>query len=165
MTTISRTAGQPVIHGAMGGFFRLLGKWVNGIVTYLARRHAIQTLSELDDRALRDMASTQPDRIGHARHHRSGIRAHHVGRPDDSLLRHGPVERSGRIFSSKASRCPTRAASAPPAAAFAWPSEQVSLTRAGELAGGRRVVGLGSSQASRIVGWTVFPTKLRAASI
>ena len=48
MTTISRTAGQPVIHGAMGGFFRLLGKWVNGIVTYLARRHAIQTLSELD---------------------------------------------------------------------------------------------------------------------
>ena len=55
MTTISRTAGQPVIHGAMGGFFRLLGKWVNGIVTYLARRHAIQTLSELDDRALRDI--------------------------------------------------------------------------------------------------------------
>ena len=59
MTTISRTAGQPVIQGvtqgAMGGFFRLLGKWVNGIVTYLARRHAIQTLSELDDRALRDI--------------------------------------------------------------------------------------------------------------
>jgi len=59
MTTISRTAGQPVIqgvtHGAMGGFFRLLGKWVNGIVSYLARRQAIQTLNELDDRALRDI--------------------------------------------------------------------------------------------------------------
>jgi uncharacterized protein YjiS (DUF1127 family) len=55
MTTISRTIGQPVSPSAMGGFFRLLGKWVNGIVTYLARRHAIQTLSELDDRALRDI--------------------------------------------------------------------------------------------------------------
>ena len=37
------------------GFFRLLGSWVNGVVTYLARRQAIQTLSELDDRALRDI--------------------------------------------------------------------------------------------------------------
>ena len=33
----------------------MLGSWVNGIVTYLARRQAIQTLSELDDRALRDI--------------------------------------------------------------------------------------------------------------
>ena len=33
----------------------MLGSWVNGIVTYLARRHAIKTLSELDDRALRDI--------------------------------------------------------------------------------------------------------------
>ena len=55
MTTISRTAGQPVISSAMGGFFRLLGKWVNGVVNHLARRHAIQTLNELDDRALRDI--------------------------------------------------------------------------------------------------------------
>ena len=55
MTTISRTAGQPVISSAMGGFFRLLGKWVNGVVNHLARRHAIQTLHELDDRALRDI--------------------------------------------------------------------------------------------------------------
>ena len=43
------------MHGAMGGFFRLLGKWVNDVVTYLARRQAIQTLNELDDRALRDI--------------------------------------------------------------------------------------------------------------
>jgi uncharacterized protein YjiS (DUF1127 family) len=55
MTTISRTAGQPVISSAMGGFFRLLGKSVNGIVNHLARRQAIQTLHELDDRALRDI--------------------------------------------------------------------------------------------------------------
>jgi uncharacterized protein YjiS (DUF1127 family) len=55
MTMISRTAGQPVSYSATGGFFRLLGKWVNGIVTYLARRQAIQTLNELDDRALRDI--------------------------------------------------------------------------------------------------------------
>jgi uncharacterized protein YjiS (DUF1127 family) len=59
MTTISRTAGQPAIQdvtqGAMGGFFRLLGKWVNGVVNHLARRQAIQTLHELDDRALRDI--------------------------------------------------------------------------------------------------------------
>jgi uncharacterized protein YjiS (DUF1127 family) len=44
-----------VSYSATGGFFRLLGKWVNGIVTYLARRQAIQTLNELDDRALRDI--------------------------------------------------------------------------------------------------------------
>jgi uncharacterized protein YjiS (DUF1127 family) len=55
MTTISRTAGQPAISSAMGGFFRLLGKWVDGIVSHLARRQAIQTLRELDDRALRDI--------------------------------------------------------------------------------------------------------------
>jgi uncharacterized protein YjiS (DUF1127 family) len=55
MTTISRTISQPVSYGVIGGFFRLLGKSVNAIVTYLARRNAIQTLHELDDRALRDI--------------------------------------------------------------------------------------------------------------
>jgi len=55
MTTISRTAGQPASQSLVSGFFRLLGSWVNGIVTYFARRQAIQTLSELDDRALRDI--------------------------------------------------------------------------------------------------------------
>jgi uncharacterized protein YjiS (DUF1127 family) len=55
MTTIYSTAGQPAPQSLAGGFFRLLGSWVNGIVTYLARRQAIQTLSELDDRALRDI--------------------------------------------------------------------------------------------------------------
>ena len=55
MTTISQTAGQLASRKAAAGFFRLLGGWVNGIVTHLARRQAIQTLSELDDRALRDI--------------------------------------------------------------------------------------------------------------
>jgi uncharacterized protein YjiS (DUF1127 family) len=55
MTTISRTTGQPVISSATGGLFRLLGKWVNAVVDHLARRQAIQTLNELDDRALRDI--------------------------------------------------------------------------------------------------------------
>jgi len=55
MTTIYSTAGQPAPRSVPGGLFRVLGSWVNGIVTYLARRQAIQTLSELDDRALRDI--------------------------------------------------------------------------------------------------------------
>ena len=55
MTTIYSTAGQPAPQSLAGGFFRLLGSWVNGIVTYFAHRQAIQTLSELDDRALRDI--------------------------------------------------------------------------------------------------------------
>ena len=55
MTTISPTAAQPAPQSLPSGFFRLLGSWVNGIVTYFARRQAIQTLSELDDRALRDI--------------------------------------------------------------------------------------------------------------
>jgi uncharacterized protein YjiS (DUF1127 family) len=55
MTTIYSTAGQPAPQSVPAGVFRVLGSWVNGIVTYLARRQAIQTLSELDDRALRDI--------------------------------------------------------------------------------------------------------------
>jgi uncharacterized protein YjiS (DUF1127 family) len=55
MTTISPIAAQPASRSLASGFFRLLGSWVNGIVTYFAHRHAIQTLSELDDRALRDI--------------------------------------------------------------------------------------------------------------
>jgi uncharacterized protein YjiS (DUF1127 family) len=55
MTTIYSTAGRPAPQSVPGGFFRVLGSWLNGIVTYLAHRHAIETLSELDDRALRDI--------------------------------------------------------------------------------------------------------------
>ncbi len=55
MTTISSTAGQPASRNLPAGFFRVLGSLVNGIVTYFAHREAIKTLSELDDRALRDI--------------------------------------------------------------------------------------------------------------
>lgn len=55
MTMISPTAIQPAQQSLPAGFFRLLGSWVNGVVTYLAHREAIKTLSELDDRALRDI--------------------------------------------------------------------------------------------------------------
>jgi uncharacterized protein YjiS (DUF1127 family) len=54
-TTISSTAGQPASRNLSGGFVRALGIVVNGIVTYFANREAIKTLSELDDRALRDI--------------------------------------------------------------------------------------------------------------
>jgi uncharacterized protein YjiS (DUF1127 family) len=55
MTTIYSTAGQSAPRSLPGGVFRVLGSWVNGIVTYFIRRQAIQTLNELDDRALRDI--------------------------------------------------------------------------------------------------------------
>ena len=60
MTMISSAAGQPlasrsVSGGFAGGFVRLLGSLVNGVVSYFARREAIKTLRELDDRALRDI--------------------------------------------------------------------------------------------------------------
>jgi uncharacterized protein YjiS (DUF1127 family) len=54
-TTIASTAGQPASRNLSGGFVRALGSLVNGIVTYFAHREAIKTLSELDDRALRDI--------------------------------------------------------------------------------------------------------------
>lgn len=55
MTTLSRSAGQPASRNESAGFFRVLASWVSGIVTYFAHRSAIKTLSELDDRALRDI--------------------------------------------------------------------------------------------------------------
>jgi uncharacterized protein YjiS (DUF1127 family) len=55
MTTISQTAGQPASRKSPVGFFGLLGNGVSAVVTYFAHREAIKTLSELDDRALRDI--------------------------------------------------------------------------------------------------------------
>jgi uncharacterized protein YjiS (DUF1127 family) len=55
MTMMFSTAAQPAARSLPRGFFRLLGSCVNGIVTYFAYREAIKTLSELDDRALRDI--------------------------------------------------------------------------------------------------------------
>ena len=59
MTAISSTAGQPASRNLPTGLFRALGSLVNGIVTYFAHREAIKTLSELDDRALRDIGITR----------------------------------------------------------------------------------------------------------
>lgn len=65
MTMISSAAGQPAsgthtdsrIAGrtSSAGLARLLGGLVHGLVTYWARREAIKVLSEMDDRALRDI--------------------------------------------------------------------------------------------------------------
>ena len=51
MQTASRIAGQT----SSAGLARLLGGLVHGLVTYWARREAIKVLSEMDDRALRDI--------------------------------------------------------------------------------------------------------------
>jgi uncharacterized protein YjiS (DUF1127 family) len=55
MTMISEAARQPAHRSSPGGSLRLLGSWMDGILTWFAHRQAIQTLSELDDRALRDI--------------------------------------------------------------------------------------------------------------
>ncbi len=69
MTMISSSAGQPTsriqtasrIAGqtSSAGLARLLGGLVHGLVTYWARREAIKVLSEMDDRALRDIGITR----------------------------------------------------------------------------------------------------------
>ena len=55
MTMISSAAGQPASQTSPAGSARLLGGWAHGLVTYWARREAIKVLSEMDDRALRDI--------------------------------------------------------------------------------------------------------------
>ena len=87
MTTISSTAGQPASRNLPAGLFRVLGSLVNGIVTYFAHREAIKTLSELDDRALRDIGiERSQNRIGRSWHRRSGVRAHQVKRPAPAIV-------------------------------------------------------------------------------
>jgi uncharacterized protein YjiS (DUF1127 family) len=55
MTMISSAAGQPASQTSPAGLARLLGNWAHGLVSYWARREAIKVLSEMDDRALRDI--------------------------------------------------------------------------------------------------------------
>ena len=56
MTAISTSAaGLPVRPSALGRLLRLIRHWGDAIATYWMRREAIKTLSELDDRALRDI--------------------------------------------------------------------------------------------------------------
>jgi uncharacterized protein YjiS (DUF1127 family) len=55
MAMISSAAGQPASQSSPAGLAQLLGGWATGFVTYWARREAIKVLSEMDDRALRDI--------------------------------------------------------------------------------------------------------------
>jgi len=50
-TTISATAAPKLT----GQLFRVFGHGITAVVTWFARRNAIKTLNELDDRALRDI--------------------------------------------------------------------------------------------------------------
>lgn len=61
MTMISSAAGRPASRvqtasrSTPAGLAELFGRWVNGVVVYWARREAIKTLRQMDDRALRDI--------------------------------------------------------------------------------------------------------------
>ena len=59
MTMISSAAGRPASQSSRqvspAGLDRWLGSWAHRLVSYWARREAIKVLSEMDDRALRDI--------------------------------------------------------------------------------------------------------------
>ncbi len=55
MTTISSAAMPPARSSLLGGLLRLIRVSVDALATYWVRREAIKTLSQLDDRALRDI--------------------------------------------------------------------------------------------------------------
>lgn len=59
MTTISQTAGRSLRPSSTGGFFRALAHGAYTLFDRLERRSAVKTLSELDDRALRDIGITR----------------------------------------------------------------------------------------------------------
>ena len=59
MTTISQTAGQNLSPSSSGGFLRSIANGALALLDYLERRAAIKTLSELDERALRDIGITR----------------------------------------------------------------------------------------------------------
>jgi uncharacterized protein YjiS (DUF1127 family) len=59
MTMLSQTAGRNLSPPSSGGFFRLLAHAAYALLDILERRAAIKTLSELDDRALRDIGITR----------------------------------------------------------------------------------------------------------
>ena len=64
MTTIYSTAGQPAPRSVSGGFFRVLGSWVNGIVTYLGAPRGHQNAERTGRScAARHRHRAQPDRI------------------------------------------------------------------------------------------------------
>ena len=55
MTTILSTAARSSASGAWAGFVRSIEIWADRLAAYWVRRTAIETLHELDDRALRDI--------------------------------------------------------------------------------------------------------------
>ncbi|QQO17234.1 DUF1127 domain-containing protein [Bradyrhizobium diazoefficiens] len=59
MTSISQTAGRSLRPSSSGGFFRALANGAYALFDRLERRSAVKTLSELDDRALRDIGITR----------------------------------------------------------------------------------------------------------
>ncbi|OKO79433.1 hypothetical protein AC629_28870 [Bradyrhizobium sp. NAS80.1] len=59
MNTISQTAGRSLRPSSSGGFFRALASGAYALFDRLEHRSAVKTLSELDDRALRDIGITR----------------------------------------------------------------------------------------------------------
>lgn len=59
MTSISQTAGRNLRPSSTGGFFRALALAAYALFDRLERRSAVKTLTELDDRALRDIGITR----------------------------------------------------------------------------------------------------------
>jgi uncharacterized protein YjiS (DUF1127 family) len=55
MSATLSTIVRPAVTKRHGGFSRLLSAFCDGIVGYFVHRAAIQSLGELDDRALRDI--------------------------------------------------------------------------------------------------------------
>ena len=59
MTTISQTSGRTLSPASSSGFLRALASAADALFGRLERRAAVKTLSELDDRALRDIGITR----------------------------------------------------------------------------------------------------------
>ena len=59
MTTISQTAGRNLRPSSTGGFFSTLAQAAYALFNSLERRSAVKTLSDLDDRSLRDIGITR----------------------------------------------------------------------------------------------------------
>jgi uncharacterized protein YjiS (DUF1127 family) len=55
MTMVSSASSQPSSAGTAGGLIRWIGALAHALVSHWERRAAIKTLSERDDRELRDI--------------------------------------------------------------------------------------------------------------